>query len=268
MAIISLITDFGLRDEYAGLVKAVILGIDPEAVLVDISHAVDAQDIPQAAFMLEASYRYFPPDTIHLVVVDPGVGTPRALLYVEADGHRFLAPDNGVLSLLLDPPRVTAVRRLERPIACGSGASATFHGRDILAPCAAHLSQGMDAREIGPELAPSRLTFLAGLRAGRLPDGSIAGRVVHIDRFGNLITNIAAELLPSRAALAGGPPVAIRVAGQGISGLGRTYADERVGRPIALVGSRGYLEIAVNGGSAQHHFGARKGDAVDVRLAG
>ncbi len=268
MAIISLITDFGLQDEYVGLMKAVILGIDPAAVVVDVSHAIDAQDVVQAAFLLEAGFRHFPAGSIHLTVVDPGVGSDRALIYAEAHGRRFLAADNGVLSLVLDSPGPATIRRLERPPAGGDRISATFHGRDILAPCAGCLSKGMDAREWGPELDRSALTLLTGLRAERLADGGIAGRVVHIDRFGNLITNIPAALLPPPGAMAATPPVAIRLAGRWISGLHRTYADEAAGRPLALVGSRGYLEIAVNRGSAQSHFEARKGDAVDVRPAG
>jgi S-adenosylmethionine hydrolase len=268
MAIISLITDFGLQDEYVGLMKAVILGIDPAAVVVDVSHAIDAQDVVQAAFLLEAGFRHFPAGSIHLTVVDPGVGSDRALIYAEAHGRRFLAADNGVLSLVLDSPGPATIRRLERPPAGGDRISATFHGRDILAPCAGCLSKGMDAREWGPELDRSALTLLTGLRAERLADGGIAGRVVHIDRFGNLITNVPAALLPPPGAMAATPPVVIRLAGRWISGLRRTYADEAAGRPLALVGSRGYLEIAVNRGSAQSHFEARKGDSVDVRPAG
>jgi hypothetical protein len=265
MAIIGLLTDFGLQDEYVGLMKAVILGINPAATLVDISHAVDAQDIVQAAFLLEASFRYFPPGSILLVVVDPGVGTMRPLLYAETDGHRFLAPDNGVLSLIMDPPRAAAVRLIDSPTLRRTPVSATFHGRDILAPAAAHLSKGLDPRELGPEVAPSAMTVLTDLRANRLADGSIAGRVVHIDRFGNLLTNITAALLRSSEGLASAPAIAIRLAGQEISGLRRTYADVAVGQPVALVGSRGYLEIAINRGSAERYFGARPGDAVEVR---
>lgn len=264
MAIISLITDFGVQDEYAGLMKAVILGLDPAARIVDISHAVDPQDILQAAFLLESSYGYFPPGSIHLVVVDPGVGTPRALLYLETSGHRFLAPDNGVLSLLMDPPRTARLRRLENPASRRASVSATFHGRDILAPSAAHLSKGLDAAELGPELDPAEMLLLTDLRARRSPGGRITGRIVHIDRFGNLVTNIAAALLRPSAAPAADRAATVRLAGQAIVGLQRTYADGQAGRPLALLGSRGYLEIAVTGGSAQRYFGAGRGDAVDV----
>jgi len=268
MTIISLITDFGVRDEYVGLMKAVILGINPSATMVDISHAVEPQDIIQAAFLLESSYRYFPPGSIHLVVVDPGVGTTRALLYLEADGHRFLAPDNGVLSLLMDPPQAAALRRLENPALRRSSVSATFHGRDIMAPAAAHVSNGMDARELGPEVSPVETTRLRHLRARWSSDGHLTGCIVHIDRFGNLLTNIHASNLPSPDLRAHEHSVTIRLGGQTIMGLRRTYAGEEIGRPVAVIGSRGCLEIAINRGSAQRYFGVGKGDAVDLRIVG
>lgn len=267
MAVISLITDFGLTDEYAGFMKAVILGIDPLARVVDICHSVEPQDISQAAFLLESSYRYFPEGSIHVVVVDPGVGTRRALLYLETAGHRFLAPDNGVLSLVTDPLRAAALRRLYNPGLPCSGVSATFHGRDILAPAAAHLSRGADARELGPELDPGDMIILNDLRAQRSPDGGIAGRIVHIDRFGNLVTNIDAAMLRSAGEAAAEHPATIRLAGRTIVGLRRTYADAEAGRAMALIGSRGYLEIAVNRGSARSYFNVRQGDAVAVESA-
>lgn len=268
MAIISLITDFGLDDEYVGLMKAVILGIDPLARLVDVSHAVEPRDVVHAAFLLESSYRHFPPGSIHVAVVDPGVGTRRALLYLDADGHRFLAPDNGVLSLVMDPLRPATLRRLDNPALWRPRVSATFHGRDILAPAAAHLSKGLDARELGPELDPADIALLADLRAKRSPDGDIVGRIVHIDRFGNLVTNIDAAILMPSGGFAHERPAAIRLAGQTIVGLRRTYADVKAGRPVAIIGSRGYLEIAVCCGSARSYFNACQGDAVAVRPGG
>lgn len=264
MAVISLITDFGYQDEYAGLMKAVILGINPRASIVDISHAVEPQDIVQAAFLLESAYPHFPPGSIHLVVVDPGVGTRRALLYLEANGHRFLAPDNGVLSLLMNPLQPVAVRRLDNPALWRPRVSATFHGRDILAPSAAHLSNGVDARQLGPPLDPSAMTLLPDLRAQRLQDGTIVGRIVHIDRFGNLVTNMEASLLLDEEGKATEPPALIRLAGQTIVGIRRAYAEVEAGRPLALIGSRRYLEIAVNGGSAKSYFNVRQGDTVAV----
>jgi hypothetical protein len=268
MALIGLITDFGTQDEYVGLIKAVILGIDPAAVPVDLSHAVEPQDVVQAAFLVEASCRYFPPGSIHLVVVDPEVGTQRAVLYLEAHQQRFIAPDNGVLSLLMDQPGAAVLRRVDNPALRPSRVSPTFHGRDIMAPAVGHLSRGMDAWELGPELNPAEVRVLSDLRPRRSSAGGIHGRIVHIDRFGNLITNIDGMLLQASAAFSSDQPAAIRLAGQLIVGIRRTYADGETGRPLALVGSRGYLEIAVRGGNAQRCFGARKGDPVEVQPAG
>lgn len=262
MTIISLITDFGVQDEYVGLMKAVILGIDPAAVIVDVCHAVRPGDIAQAAFMLESAYACFPPGSIHLVVVDPGVGTSRALLYLEAHAHRFIAPDNGVLSLVMDLPPAMSLRRLDNQAWHRPRVSATFHGRDIMAPAAAHLSRGVDAREAGPELSPNAVTMLADLRAQPSDDGRITGRVVHIDRFGNIITNVDPAAIRKAGSVSAGRSWAVRVGGQVVSGIRRTYADGDPGRPLAVIGSRGYLEIAVNGGNAQQYFGIRPGDAV------
>jgi len=264
MAIISLITDFGVQDEYVGLMKAVMLGIDPAAVIVDVSHTVRPGDIPQAAFLLESTYGFFPPGSIHLVVVDPGVGTSRALLYLEAHTHRFIAPDNGVLSLVMDLPSAVSLRRLDNPAWRRPCVSATFHGRDIMAPAAAHLSRGADVREVGPELNLDDVTMLTDLRAEPCEDGRIAGRVVHIDRFGNLITNVDQAAIRKAQTVSPGRVLAVRIGDEVITGLSRTYADEDAGRPLALIGSRGYLEIAVNGGSAQLYFGIRPGDGVNL----
>jgi S-adenosylmethionine hydrolase len=244
--------------------KAVILGIDPEALIVDVSHAVSPQDIAQAAFMLESSYGYFPQGSIHLVVVDPGVGTSRAVLYLEAHGHRFLAPDNGVLSLVMSGPPAMSLRRVDNPSWQRRPVSTTFHGRDIFAPAAAHLSRGADVRELGPELNPDDVTMLTDLRAEPSEDGRITGRVVHIDRFGNLITNVDQAAIRRAQTVSPGRVLAVWIGGQVITGLSRTYADGDAGQPLALIGSRGYLEIAVNGGSAQHHFGIRAGDGVNL----
>jgi S-adenosylmethionine hydrolase len=264
MAIISLITDFGVQDEYVGLMKAVILGIDPAAVIVDVSHNVILGNISQAAFMLESAYGSFPPGSIHLVVVDPGVGTSRPLLYLEAHTHRFIAPDNGVLSLVMGRPPEILLRRLDNPAWRRPFVSPTFHGRDIMAPAAAHLSRGADVREVGPEFNPNAVTVLTDLRAQPSDDGRVTGRVVHIDRFGNLVTNVPQAAIRKVETVFSGRTLAVRIGEQMITGLSATYADGEAGRPLALIGSRGYLEIAVNGGNAQHYFGIRPGDAVNL----
>jgi len=263
MAIISLITDFGTQDEYVGLMKAVILGIDPAAVFVDISHSIDPQDAAQAAFMLESSYRYFPAGSVHVVVVDPGVGTDRAILYLESDRQRFLAPDNGVLSFVLAPDRDPRCRRLDAAAFARTGVSPTFHGRDLIAPAAGRLSKGLNPGQLGPEIDARSAIRLDGLKAVRAADGSLRGRVVHMDRFGNLVTNIDAAAWQRSATRAGRSPW-VEINGRRITCTGRTYADAAAGQPLALIGSRGYLEIAVNAGSAQSLTNARKGDIVRV----
>ena len=195
MAIITLITDFGLEDEYVGLLKGVILGIDPAAVVVDVTHAIKPQEVAQAAFALEASFRYFPEGTIHVVVVDPGVGTERGILCLEQHRQLFLAPDNGTLTLLLEEGEGAVLRKLENPAFRRAEVSPVFHGRDIIAPAAAHLSKGVDVRALGPELAREAAVRLERLRPVVRANAGIDGTIVHVDRFGNLISNIPAGLL-------------------------------------------------------------------------
>jgi hypothetical protein len=263
MALISLITDFGLQDEYVGLMKAVILRIDPAPVIVDVSHAIAAQDVAQAAFMLESTYRYFPEGSLHVVVVDPGVGTDRAILYLEANRQRFLAPDNGVLSFVLDSERDPRCRRVNVSAFARAAVSPTFHGRDIIGPVAGRLSKGVTPEQLGPEIDPRSAVRLDGLKVEIAADGSLLGRVIHIDRFGNLVTTIDAAAF-QRVATGAGRPRWVAINGRRITSIGRTYADVEPGRALALIGSRGYLEIAVNAGSAQSLTDARRGDLVRV----
>lgn len=257
MSIISLITDFGTQDEYVGLMKAVILGIAPTAVPVDVSHAVDPQDIAQAAFLVAAAHAHFPDGSVHLVVVDTGVGGARDILVLERGAHRFVAPDNGVLTLVLEGAPVR-LHRLENPSWRRAVVSPTFHGRDIMAPAAALLACGADPADAGPEIPAEAAVRLIDLRARRTPFG-IEGRVVHVDRFGNLVTNIQSDMLPS-----GTQPV-IAAGAVDIRGLSRTYSDGAPGDVLALVGSRGTLEVAVNGGSAAQTLGIGKGASIAVR---
>lgn len=257
MSIVSLITDFGTQDEYVGLMKAVILGIAPTAVPVDVSHAVDPQDVAQAAFLVAAAHAHFPDGSVHLVVVDPGVGGARDILVLERGAHRFVAPDNGVLTLVLEGAPVR-VRRLENPRWRRTVVSPTFHGRDIMAPAAALLARGADPADAGPEIPADAAVRLTDLRARRTPTG-IEGRVVHVDRFGNLVTNIQGDMLP------GGAQPVIGAGRADIRGVSRTYSDGAPGDLLALVGSRGTVEIAVNGGSAAKALGVGKGAPVAVR---
>ncbi len=191
MPIITLITDFGERDGYVGAMKGVILGIAPGAALVDISHDIPPQDIPSAAFVLWSTYRFFPPDTVHLVVVDPGVGTQRRPIAVETRHGRFVAPDNGVLGYVLDEEREWQAVHLAEQRFWRPEVSMTFHGRDIFAPAAAHLAAGVPLHELGPAITnPVPMPFP---RVRRLDGARCLARLVYIDRFGNCVTNLPAD---------------------------------------------------------------------------
>ncbi|GBC61517.1 hypothetical protein DENIS_2479 [Desulfonema ishimotonii] len=263
MALITLLTDFGTRDEYAGVMKGVILSLNPSAVIVDITHHIDPQDIVQAGHALRASYRYFPGGTVHVAVVDPGVGGDRAIVAARAGDYRFLAPDNGILSLL-DAPEFDTVVRVENSRYFLDSVSQTFHGRDIFAPVAAHMAAGLDMERLGPPLSPDRLVRLE--RRGQFDPvrGEISGTVVSADRFGNLITDIDLRTLADFLASCGKSAFEIRVGSQRLRSLSRCYAQVAPQRPLAIAGSRGYLEIAVNCGSASRYFGVGKGDTVTV----
>ncbi|MFO7964232.1 MAG: SAM-dependent chlorinase/fluorinase [Desulfobacterales bacterium] len=258
--VISLLTDFGLKDEYVGVVKGVILSISPDVRIIDITHAIDPQDIVQASFIIEAAYRYFPEGTVHVIVVDPGVGGERMAVAVQIDGHTFVAPDNGVLGLLLEGGRNASAVSIDNDAYFLSHVSTTFHGRDIFAPVAAHVSAGLSIKRLGRMLRPADLAKLAVKRARIENDHTINGVVIATDRFGNLLTNIGGELLDHINPAA----VAVSLNGREINGLSTTYGSVKKGAPLSVIGSRGYLEISVNFGSAANYFEARKGDRVKV----
>jgi hypothetical protein len=267
MAVITLITDFGLDDEYVGVMKAVILGIDPAALIVDISHGIGPQDLVQAAFMAAAACPHFPDGAIHLVVVDPGVGTGRRLLGLQDGRHIYLAPDNGVLTLVRRRPEATGARLhwIENRAFFRPQIGATFHGRDILAPAAAHLSAGRATlAALGPPADPESLAAIEGLGGRITAPGRIRGQVVHVDRFGNLVTDIEAGLIEKLRGGGDGRLLRVAAGRRRIAGLSATYADVEAGRPLALIGSRGFLEIAVNRGSARDFCRCRPGDGVHV----
>jgi hypothetical protein len=269
---ITLTTDFGLRDAYVAALKGVILGINPKAIIVDISHFIEPQNIKQAAFVLSTVHRYFPKDTIHAVIVDPGVGSQRRAIILKTQEALFVAPDNGVLSYVIHsasaPPRgaspeagsmtltpgVLAVE-ITDPRFWNHPVSTTFHGRDIFAPVAAHLSLGVPPQEFGEPV--TSLTVFPLPRPQLGPGGELIGQVLHIDIFGNVITNIRQEdLRPGRLHL--------QIAGQRIDALTATYANAEVDQLHAVVGSSGYVEIAVRNGSAASLLGVKLGDEVRI----
>ena len=247
--IVTLTTDFGGGSYYVGAMKGVILRIAPEAQLVDISHQIPPQDVLAAAFVLRHAACEFPPGTVHLVVVDPGVGTRRRPLVVQSNGHLWVGPDNGLFSFVLDRAD-RQIRQIARPDLGRPNPSNTFHGRDLFAPLAAHLCRGLDLAAVGPPLAdPVRLAEAAPCKSANRIDGHI----VHIDGFGNLVSNIAvADIAPW------GSGLCIRLGTHVLTALCRTYEDVEPGAPLALIGSAGLLEVAVNCGHAARQLGVQR----------
>lgn len=268
MSIITLLTDFGTRDEYVGVVKGVILSINPQATIVDISHQVAPQAILQAADLLQAAYGWFPQGTVHLAVVDPGVGSERAIIAARYKGYTFLGPDNGLLAALwqADPPR--DIVRVENSRYFLHPVSTTFHGRDIFAPVAAHLSLGIDPASLGAAVAASDLVTLPVAKAVWNRDlDQVEGKVTGVDRFGNLLTNIDASLIDAFESRHRGLRLVVQIEGERIQGIASTYAQCAKGALTALIGSRNRLEIAVNGGSAVERFASAIGLAVRLEAA-
>ena len=266
MSIITLLTDFGTGAEYAGLMKAVILSINPSAAIVDITHEIDSQDVVQAAFTIYASYRYFPDGTVHLIVVDPGVGSQRSLLALEMKKQFFIAPDNGILTLLFNEGKVTSLIRITNSKYFLTSVSRTFHGRDIIAPVGAYLSGGIGVSKLGPEIGLRDAVCLENLYARISENGELVGKIVVIDDFGNLITNIDFKKLSEVYQIGQGKKIQFKIGSHVIIGLSETYDSVQAKTPLVLIGSRGYLEIAVNKGNAAQVLNAEKGDRVRVKV--
>ena len=259
--VIALLSDFGTRDHYAGTMKGVILGICPDATLVDITHDVTPHDVLEGALQLAATYRYFPAGTVFLVVVDPGVGSARRGIAAEAGDYRFVAPDNGVLTTVLKetPPRKVvelSERRFARPTV-----TRTFEGRDRFAPAAAWLAKGTQLSALGR--AVNDFHHLDVPAAAATAD-ALAGTVVHVDRFGNLVTNIDRRTFESFVRQS---PIRILIAGHPIERLVSTYAEIAAGEVCALFGSSDHLELAANAASAAAQLGVGRTAAVDIRKA-
>ncbi len=259
MAIITLTTDFGLRDSYVAEMKGVILSLAPETVLVDITHEVSPQSILEGALILASAFGFYPQGTIHLAVVDPGVGGPRRPLVVEAGGYLFVGPDNGLFSLALQKAGAFKAYEIRHRDYLRPEISPTFHGRDIFAPVAAHLARGLEPQRLGPPVSEiAVLDFPQPQQEG----SRILGQIIHVDHFGNLVTNIPLGLLKSL------PPsrLVVEVAGRRILGLRRAYVEAPVGVLLALVGSHGFLEIAANRASAAATLEAGPGAPVIIYL--
>jgi S-adenosyl-L-methionine hydrolase (adenosine-forming) len=262
--IVTLTTDFGTRDAYVGAMKGVLLRIAPDLSLHDVSHEIPPQDVSHGALVLRGACPHFPAGTVHLAVVDPGVGTDRAPIVAVAAGHAFVGPDNGLFGDVLEALGGGVARRVEAGPALApqlpAETSATFHGRDLFAPVAAALASGrIGFAEIGPE---HELLGLARTRARRDASGALRGRVTHHDRFGNAVTDVTADDVADL-----GPNPRVRLANGTALLLVRTYGDAGAGAVVALIGSEGFLEIAVNGGSARERCPLGVGDEVRVEAA-
>jgi S-adenosyl-L-methionine hydrolase (adenosine-forming) len=253
--LVTLLTDFGLRDHFVSAMKAVMLSLNPDLMFVDISHLVPPQDILGGAFTLGQVWSLFPPKTIHLAVVDPGVGTARKGMVLSAGGHLFVAPDNGILTCVMeaqsdcDAHEITADHYFRKPV------SSTFHGRDVFAPVAGWLSRGVSLDQIGPALKdPVRLKIPA---PKKVKEGFIQGAILAVDHFGNLITNLKpSDVPPASRIVLPGP--------REITAFRRTYAEAKAGEVFVIAGSTGYLEIAVKDGSAASVLNMKAGAAIGV----
>jgi len=255
--IITLLTDFGTKDGYIGAVKGVIKRINPQAEIVDITHDVDSYDVLGAAFALNNFHRYFPKGTIHLTVVDPGVGSLRQPILIRTKDFFFVGPDNGIFSFIYQGEDLTDIIVISNRKYFLAELSSTFHARDIFAPVAAYLSLGIETGEFGSAAKECmKLIIPQPESKGK----SLQGEIIHIDRFGNLITNVTAGLLKKKK------NAEIVVGKRRIKGISRSYFEIKEKRLGALIGSSGFLELAVNQGSAQKLLKAKIGDPVRINF--
>ncbi len=251
MAIITLLTDYGTSDAYVAEVKGVLLSQAPGATLVDVTHEIAPGDVMAGSYILSRVWRRFPAGTVHLAVVDPGVGTPRGAIAIRARDHFFVGPDNGLFSSILRATEVEAVH-----LAPVEGASPTFHGRDLFAPAAAALAGGSPLSSLGARYSsiPRRLSGAVPHHEGKV----VVGEVIYVDRYGNLITNLTPDIVPSYAVL--------EAESQIIGPVRTTFGDVAAGHLLAYVGSGGTVEIAVRDGSAARRLGLGVGGRVKARL--
>jgi hypothetical protein len=251
--VVTLITDFGTKDYYAGVMKGVILGINPDAVIVDITHEVEKYNIVETAFKLKNYYSYFPRGTVHVAVVDPGVGGPRRPIAVEAGGHFFVGPDNGIFSPVLESVENPVIVEITRAGFMLGNVSRTLHGRDIFAPVAAHLSKGLSVLDLGNPL-PQPVSLDIPLL--KVKGDEITGVVLYSDSFGNLVTNIPGDIIK--------PDSAVYVGRHRVGPVKASYGEVERGELLAIIGSSGLLEISVNRGSAREVFNKEQ---IFVRIA-
>ena len=262
---VTLTTDFGLQDHFVGVIKADILNINPEAILVDLNHNVSSYDVFEAAFTLVQSYRFFPSDTIHLVVVDPGVGTARRPILARSMEHTFVAPDNGVLSLIYEREENVEVRHVTADHYFLNPVSNTFHARDIFAPVVGWLSKGVELDKFGDPITD--FTRFIPPQPKRVSDSLVKGVTLKVDKFGNIITNLTPEDVP-QLFQDNPPPFKIIINQREITKLNLAYSMGKPSEIFAIVGSSGYLEICTNRGSAAEALKVGRGAEVGVMFGG
>jgi hypothetical protein len=260
--IVTLTTDFGNADHFVGTMRGVILGVNPEAKVIDLCNAVNSFDVLDGAMTVAQAYRYFPSDSVHLVVVDPGVGSPRRPILVATGRHYFIAPDNGVLSLVMEQEERISVRHITAEHYFLRPLSNTFHGRDIFAPCAGWLSRGVEVEKFGDEITDYVRFSLP--KPKPIAGNSLKGVVLKSDKFGNLITNLTPANAP--ALFAENAVVKITVGQSTVAGIHSAYAEGQPGELFALLNSMGFLEIASNRGAAAQLAQASRGSEVLVEF--
>ena len=282
--VITLLTDFGNQDAYVGIMKGVIAGINPFANIIDICHSIPPQDIFSGAYLLYTSYKYFPRKTIHVAVVDPGVGSRTDIVCVETKDYFFLVPDNGLLSFIVQEERPKSIIRVTNSKYFLPLLSSTFHGRDVFAPVAAHLSLGVKPQQLGTRI--NQLKQLDMPKPVHKKTGQVEGQIIYIDRFGNLITNIKKEYLVKwvggqksevgsqktdafektsrEKILLKYETIETTIGKKKIVGLSKNYTDVNAGEPLVLIGSAGFLEVSINQENAQRYFKADKGSKIII----
>lgn len=261
----TLTTDFGSSDHFVGVMKGVILNVNPEALIVDLCHHVGSYDVFEAAYTLAQSYRYFPSDTIHLVVIDPGVGTARRPILARTREYKFVAPDNGVLSLIYEREEEVEVRHVTADHYFLNPVSQTFHARDIFSPVTGWLSKGVEADKFGDVITD--FTKFASPKPKRVSESLLKGVAIKIDKFGNIITNISPEDVPQLFSDSP-PPFKIIINNQEITRLNLAYSMGKPSELFAIVGSSGFLEICTNRGSAARALNVGRGVEVGVMIGG
>ena len=266
MALIALLTDFGTQDEYVGVMHGVIASIDTKIRVVDICHHIEPQNVVQGAFLLAASAPFFPSGTVFVAVVDPGVGSRRRILALDHGGQRFVAPDNGLIEGVIADGSEAVIVAVENQRYFLDPVSRTFHGRDIFAPVAAHLASGLQLNELGPPVDPATIVTGKMPRCRFAQADCLEGEVVAADRFGNLMTNIDGAAIERLARRSPGKQTVVTVADKPIGALVAAYDQVARGEPLAIIGSRGLLEISINCGDARQMLAADKNPTVRVQL--